>query len=99
MANNTLIKCLVNGKDVRQFNYQALTGEFFDRLLKLPNIKTLEIIDTDVKDNLTTDEFAKLVSRFEYLAPKVRKPEPLPLEEFETLIVPKQKRKKITDAN
>jgi hypothetical protein len=88
MANNTLIKCIVNGKETRFFNFQSLTGEFFDRLVKLPNIKSIEVSDPNLAEKLTENEFTQLAKRFEYLAPKVRKPEPLPLEEFETLIRP-----------
>ena len=100
MPKNTLIKCIVNGKELRLFNYEALTGEFFSRLLKLPNIKSIEVSDPNLEDKLTKDEFSQLAKRFEYLAPKVRKPEPLPLEEFETPIEkPKQTRKPKTDAN
>jgi hypothetical protein len=100
MPKNTLIKCIVNGKELRLFNYEALTGEFFSRLLKLPNIKSIEVSDPNLEDKLTKDEFSQLAQRFEYLAPKVRKPEPLPLEEFETPTEkPKQTRKPKTDAN
>tara|TARA_R110000868_G_scaffold390387_1_gene660049 strand:+ start:632 stop:976 length:345 start_codon:yes stop_codon:yes gene_type:complete len=114
MPKNTLIKCIVNGKEPKFFNFEALTGNFFERLLKLPNIKSIEVADPNLEDKLTKDEFTQLAQRFEYLAPKVRKPEPLPLEEFETLIQPKpialdgqdvatetikQTRKKRTNAN
>jgi len=100
MPKNTLIKCIVNGKELRLFNYEALTGEFFGRLLKLPNIKSIEVSDPNLEDKLTKDEFSQLAQRFEYLAPKVRKPEPLPLEEFITPTEkPKQTRKPKADAN
>ena len=100
MPKNTLIKCIVNGKELRLFNYEALTGEFFGRLLKLPNIKSIEVSDPNLEEKLTKDEFTQLAKRFEYLAPKVRKPEPLPLDEFETPTEkPKQTRKPKADAN
>lgn len=101
MPKNTLIKCIVNGKEPKLFNFEALTGNFFERLLKLPNIKSIEVSDPTLEDKLTKDEFSQLAQRFEYLAPKVRKPEPLPLDEFETPIEvkPKQTRNRRTNAN
>ena len=52
----------------------------------MPNIKSIEVADPNLSEKLTEDEFTQLAKRFEYLAPKVRNPEPLPLEEFATLI-------------
>jgi hypothetical protein len=82
MPKNTLIKCIVNGKEPKFFNFEALTGEFFSRLLKLPNIKSIEVSDPNLQEKLSEDEFNVLATRFEYLKSKVRKPEPLPLEEL-----------------
>jgi hypothetical protein len=82
MAKSTLVRTLVNnGKDVRFFNVDALTGPFFDRLLRIPSIKNLEVSDPDLEKNLTAEELKAIREKFPYLVPKVRKPEPLPLAE------------------
>ena len=74
-----------NGKDVRFFNFEALTRpqHEWERFLRIAGIKNLEISDPTVQDQLTKDQFDILCKRFTYLAPKVRKAEPLPLVESE----------------
>lgn len=77
---SSLVRVLVNnGKSIKYFNVDALTGRFFDRLLKLPAIKNLEVSDPDLEANLTEDELRRMREKFPYLAPRVRKAEPLPL--------------------
>lgn len=77
---SSLVRVLTNtGKSVKYFNVDALTGKFFDRLIKLPAIKNLEVSDPDLETKLTPDELRRMREKFPYLAPKVRKAEPLPL--------------------
>lgn len=79
---SSLVRVLTNtGKSVKFFNVDALTGKFFDRLIKLPAIKNLEVSDPDLETKLTPDELRRMREKFPYLAPKARKAEPLPLSD------------------
>jgi outer membrane biosynthesis protein TonB len=84
MAKSPLIRTLVNnGKGIRFFNFDALTGQFVDRLLKIKSIGNIEISDPELETKLTNEQLATLRAKYPYLAPKVRKAEPLPLVESE----------------
>jgi len=79
---SSLVRVLTNtGKSVKHFTVDALTGKYYERLLKVPGIKNLEVSDPDLEANLTEDELRIMREKFPYLAPKERKPEPLPLGE------------------
>ncbi len=79
---SSLVRVLTNtGKSVKHFTVDALTGKYYDRLLRVPGIKNLEVSDPDLEANLTDDELRRMREKFPYLAPKERKPEPLPLGE------------------
>lgn len=81
---SSLVRVLTNtGKSVKHFTVDALTGKYYDRLLRVPGIKNLEVSDPDLEANLTEDELHRMREKFPYLAPKERKPEPLPLGEPE----------------
>jgi hypothetical protein len=87
MAKSPLIRTLVNnGKGIRFFNFDALTGQFVDRLLKIKSIGNIEISDPELETKLTNEQLATLRAKYPYLAPKVRKAEPLPLKPFENAI-------------
>lgn len=77
---SSLVRVLTNtGKSVKHFTVDALTGKYYERLLRVPGIKNLEVSDPDLEANLTEDELRRMREKFPYLAPKERKPEPLPL--------------------
>ena len=79
---SSLVRVLTNtGKSVKHFTVDALTGKYYERLLRVPGIKNLEVSDPDLEANLTEDELRRMREKFHYLAPKERKPEPLPLVE------------------
>lgn len=79
---SSLVRVLTNtGKSVKHFTVDALTGKYYERLLRVPGIKNLEVSDPDLEANLTEDELRRMREKFPYLAPKERKPEPLPLGE------------------
>jgi len=85
---SSLVRVLTNtGKSVKHFTVDALTGKYYDRLLRVPGIKNLEVSDPDLEANLTEDELRRMREKFPYLTPKERKPEPLPLGEAVSLPV------------
>ena len=84
---SSLVRVLTNtGKSVKHFTVDALTGKYYERLLRVPGIKNLEVSDPDLESNLTEDELRRMREKFPYLAPKERKPEPLPLPLGEMVI-------------
>ena len=66
MADKITIRVIQNGQE-RAYNYSALIGEFFDRIVKQHG--HVEIADPELEDKLTPEELKRLYVKFPHLNP------------------------------
>lgn len=95
MANNALIRVVTGKKAIpRYLTYQAVTGRFFDRLVKIHGI--VEIADPELESKLSKEQLKEVYEKFPHLKPiYIKEPEPL----GDVDITPKRKRKTKEDGN
>ena len=66
MADKITIRVIQNGQE-RAYNYSALIGEFFDRIVKQHG--HVEIADPELEEKLTSEELERLYVKFPHLNP------------------------------